>query len=448
MTCNMETGDIISQILSSFRLNITIKQEQKTIIDYILNKNDVFAVLTTGFGKSLIYTLIPKIQDKITGREHTALVISPLISLIKDQKDIMEKYGLSVLSTTDSKPADLRSDLSIVFATPEAATSTKWKVALQEKTNISLIVFDEAHCISSWGIDFRPEYRNMASIQSLFDVPNLALTATSTEYIQKDIFQVLSFDSEKVKVVANLPDRPNIFIDLRKSTENYEIELAWLLDHLKEEGTNKHKIVVFVNSLNKCFQLYMWLTSNLMDNIFANKVQSPTNRRIEMFHANTDSETKERILMDFSGQDGSIELLICTIAFGMGIDVKNIDLVIHWGIPKSILHYWQEIGRCGRDNRKGYAVTYSYPRSLVSVDTEIKKLAETDKCLRLNILKNFQLKGMDINQLSNLEHKQTCTKLCDKPCECDKCNCCIICKKMCSCSMNYTDSLQNFMKDI
>ncbi|KAK3107861.1 hypothetical protein FSP39_023725 [Pinctada imbricata] len=182
-TVNMETGDIISQILSSFRLNITIKQEQKTIIDYILNKNDVFAVLTTGFGKSLLYTLIPKIQDKITGREHTALVISPLISLIKDQKDIMEKYGLSVLSTTDSKPADLRSDLSIVFATPEAATSTKWKVALQEKTNISLIVFDEAHCISSWGIDFRPEYRNMASIQSLFDVPNLAMTATSTEYI-------------------------------------------------------------------------------------------------------------------------------------------------------------------------------------------------------------------------------------------------------------------------
>ncbi|KAK3106069.1 hypothetical protein FSP39_012030 [Pinctada imbricata] len=188
-TVKTETGDIISQILSIFRLNITIKQEQKTIIDYILNKNDVFAVLTTGFGKSLIYTLIPKIQDKIhTGREHTALVISPLISLIKDQKDIMEKYGLSVLSTTDSKPADLRSDLSVVFATPEAATSTTWKVVLQERINISLIVFDEAHCISSWGTDFRPEYRNMASIQSLFDVPNLALTATSTEYIQKDIF--------------------------------------------------------------------------------------------------------------------------------------------------------------------------------------------------------------------------------------------------------------------
>ena len=182
-----------------------------------------------------------------------------------------------------------------------------------------------------------------------------------------------------------------------------------------------------------------------MEALFINNQRSSANRRIEMFHANTDEDTKERIMTDFSSEDGKIEVLIFTIAFGMGINVKDIDFVIHWGIPKSILHYWQEIGRCGRDQRKGYALCYCYPRSLVKADASIKILIDNGKCTRVSVLKEFQLTGMTKNDIEKLENIKSCTENCPEICECEKCLCCINCRNTCTCPNRSDDSLQHFM---
>lgn len=135
-----------------------------------------------------------------------------------------------------------------------------------------------------------------------------------------------------------------------------------MLQHLNT-GVQGKKFLLYVSSINKCYQIYMWLVTELMRKCFVGE-PSPQNRRVEMFHANTDGESKNRIMQQFVKPDGNVELLISTVAFGMGVNVPIIDMVIHWGLPTTSLRYWQEVGRCARDGREGFALCYAFKRSI------------------------------------------------------------------------------------
>ena len=219
------------------------------------------------------------------------------------------------------------------------------------------------------------------------------------------------------------------------------------MKYLKDCWTARKKIVVYVNTLNKCFQIYLWICATLMDGVFVNRESSPENRRVEMFHANTDEETKDRILNDMRSSNGSIEILICTVAFGMGIDVGNIEMVIHWGVPKSSLHYWQEVGRCARDQRPGYALCYCFPRSVTLSSDTMKAFSSDAKCARVTILKDFQLLGMSDEELKRLKQPTLCNKNCRICCACQMCKCCSFCQTRCTCPYKSTDTFGNLMNN-
>ena len=177
--------------------------------------------------------------------------------------------------------------------------------------------------------------------------------------------------------------RPNIFLDIQHSTEKFEEELSWLLERLRNGRQNK-KFIIYVRSINNCYKLFLWLMTQLLDSGFSGRPAAPS-RRVEIFPANTDQDSKERIKEWFVKPDGNIEILICTVAFGMGVNIPNVDMVIHWGLPSSS-QYWQEVGRCARDGRKGYALWYGYKRSVTKCeDEQLKKTSLHEYCIWYNI---------------------------------------------------------------
>ncbi|XP_021355510.1 uncharacterized protein LOC110451699 [Mizuhopecten yessoensis] len=180
-------------------------------------------------------------------------------------------------------------------------------------------------------------------------------------------------------------------MSMKDSKENFEVELKWILDHLKEPEDGK-KMIVYVRSINLCYRIYLWLTTELMD------VNEELVKRIQMFHANTDSETKEKIMLNFVTNcimDSGIQLLISTVAFGLGVHITDIDIVIHWGLPSTALDYWQEIGRCARDGRTGHAICYVFKSVAKCEDNAFIETAKVDRCIRVCVLSQFLLEGMD-----------------------------------------------------
>ena len=190
----------------------------------------------------------------------------------------------------------------------------------------------------------------------------------------------------------------------------------------------------------------MWLITNLMEKAFMGSIPSIENRRIEMFHANTDSDTKTRIMEDFTLTSSNIKVLISTVAFGMGVNIRDVDLVVHWGLPTSSLAYWQEIGQCGRDGRDSYAICYAYKMLISKLQNkEFKELVDLDSCIRTHILQTLLLDGMDGNELTSLKNHVACSEECNEICSCTKGKCCIVCQKSCQCKGKEENPLKHFV---
>ena len=168
---------------------------------------------------------------------------------------------------------------------------------------------------------------------------------------------------------------------------------------------------------------------------------------IEMFHANTDDDSKTRIIDQFVSVNGEVKILVCTVAFGMGVNIPNIDLVVHWGVPTSSLAYWQEVGRAARDGRTGYAKCYAYRRSMAK--TEDKSLQNIiGKCVRVSILEQFQLEGMDSNAIQSIRRKEKCDGNCVEKCTCSFCRCCFFCCLLCCCPAKHVNPFRNFLINV
>ena len=332
--------DIHAALKKYFGFN-QFKGLQEQVIKSILNKTNTFVIMPTGGGKSLCYQLPALIQ------EGTAIVVSPLIALMKNQVDAIRSLSTEngvahVLNSSLTKTEinqvkkDITSGITkLLYVAPESLTKEEYVEFLQ-KVPISFVAIDEAHCISEWGHDFRPEYRNLKSIIKLIgDVPVIGLTATATPKVQEDILKNLDMsDAKTFKASFN---RPNLFYEVRTKTKNIEADIIRFIKYNKGKSG-----IIYCLSRKKVEEIASILQVNGISAV--------------PYHAGLDAKTRARHQDMFLMED--VEVVVATIAFGMGIDKPDVRFVIHHDIPKSLESYYQETGRGGRDGGEGHCMAY------------------------------------------------------------------------------------------
>jgi ATP-dependent DNA helicase RecQ len=314
---------------------------QKKVIESILAKNNTFVIMPTGGGKSLCYQL-PALMS-----EGTAIVVSPLIALMKNQVDairgISEHNGVAhVLNSSLNKTEviQVKEDISkgitkLLYVAPESLIKEEY-VAFLRTQKISFVAIDEAHCISEWGHDFRPEYRNLKNIIKAIDnVPVICLTATATEKVQEDILKTLGIlDANRFKASFN---RPNLFYEVRPKTHEVEKDIIrFVKQRMGKSG------IIYCLSRKKVEEISQILQVNGIKAV--------------PYHAGLDAKTRVKHQDMFLMED--CDVVVATIAFGMGIDKPDVRFVIHHDIPKSLESYYQETGRAGRDDGEGYCLAF------------------------------------------------------------------------------------------
>ena len=315
---------------------------QKPIIKNIIDNNDTFVLMPTGGGKSLCFQL-PAIIKK-----GTAIVISPLIALMKNQVDLIRNMAnddsvahvlnssLSKLEVQNVRTDVLNEKTKLLYVAPESLAKIE-NINFLKQTNLSFLAIDEAHCISEWGHDFRPDYRNIRSIFEKIKskIPIIAVTATATLKVQEDILKNLEMKNSKIfKASFN---RPNLFYEVRQKDENINLEIV------KYAKFNQGKSgIIYCLSRKKVEELTEILTINDIKAV--------------SYHAGLDSKTRMNNQDLFISEN--CDIVVATIAFGMGIDKPDVRFVIHYDIPKSIESYYQETGRAGRDGGEGHCLSF------------------------------------------------------------------------------------------
>ena len=315
---------------------------QEEVVRSVLDKKDAFVIMPTGGGKSLCYQLPAFIE------EGTAIVVSPLIALMKNQVDALRalssETGIahvlnSSLNKTEVKQvkSDITSGITkLLYVAPESLTKDE-NVEFLQSVKISFVAIDEAHCISEWGHDFRPEYRNLKKIIERIrdNIPIVGLTATATPKVQEDILKNLGIqDANTFKASFN---RPNLYYEVRPKTKNIDADvIRFVKQHEGKSG------IIYCLSRKRVEELSQALQVNGIKAV--------------PYHAGLDSKTRVRHQDMFLMED--IDVVVATIAFGMGIDKPDVRFVIHNDIPKSIESYYQETGRAGRDGGEGICLAY------------------------------------------------------------------------------------------
>ncbi|MEY4593742.1 MAG: hypothetical protein RIQ47_152, partial [Bacteroidota bacterium] len=316
------------------------KGDQEAVVQNVLAGKDTFVIMPTGGGKSMCYQLPSLIM------EGTAIVVSPLIALMKNQVDAMRGFssdeGVAHFlnsSLNKTEMAAVRNDVrngktKLLFVAPESLTKEE-NVEFLRSVPISFFAIDEAHCISEWGHDFRPEYRRLRPIiDAIGKVPVIALTATATPKVQLDIQKNLGMMNATVfKASFN---RANLYYEVRPKVDIAREIIKFVKQHQGKSG------IVYCLSRKKVEEIALTLSTNGI--------------RALPYHAGLDAhvraETQDKFLME------EIDVIVATIAFGMGIDKPDVRFVIHYNIPKSIENYYQETGRAGRDGMEGKCILY------------------------------------------------------------------------------------------
>lgn len=319
---------------------------QEDVINAALDGRDVLAVLPTGGGKSVCFQ-VPAMM-----REGIALVVTPLVALMKDQVQNLETKGIKAIAVhagMNRREVDLAlnnaayGDFKFLYVSPERLSTELFQSYL-DVLNVSFIVVDEAHCISQWGYDFRPDYLQIGEIRDRVDAPVIALTATATPEVSTDIMDRLRF-REHLELRSGF-ERPNLAYVVRKTEDKFG-QLLSVCRAVDGSG------IVYLRHRSKCEEVSAMLRSEGIDASF--------------YHAGLDPYSRGLRQKDW--KDGKIRVMVCTNAFGMGIDKPDVRFVVHLDIPDSIEAYYQEAGRAGRDGKKSYAV-------LIWNDNDVKRLRQ------------------------------------------------------------------------
>ena len=351
----------------------TFKGEQERIIRSLLDGNDTFVLLPTGGGKSLCYQLPSLIMDGV------AIVISPLIALMKNQVDAMRHYSeddsvAHFLNSSLNKSAidQVKSDIlngktKLLYVAPESLTKEE-NVEFLKNVKISFYAVDEAHCISEWGHDFRPEYRRIRPIINMIGpAPIIALTATATQKVREDIKKILGMpDANEFKSSFN---RPNLYYEVRRKTNDIDKDI------IKFIKSNSGKSgIIYCLSRKKVEELAEILKANGIN--------------ASAYHAGMDSSARSDVQDAFIKEN--IDVIVATIAFGMGIDKPDVRFVIHYDMPKSLEGYYQETGRAGRDGGEGQCIAFYSNKDMLKLRKFMQGKPVSEKDVSDELLKETE----------------------------------------------------------
>ncbi len=310
---------------------------QEVVIRNILNGKNTFVIMPTGAGKSLCYQLPAMVKDGL------AIVISPLIALMKNQVDQLNAYGINArfLNSTLSKGEITRlkkecvsGAVKLLYVAPESLNKEE-NIEFLQKVNVSFVAIDEAHCISEWGHDFRPEYRKIKTmIAQLGDMNVIALTATATPKVQLDIQKNLQM--EEADVFVSSFNRKNLFYEVRPKKETKKQLIRFLKEHKGKSG------IIYCLSRKKVEEIAQLINVNGF--------------KAAPYHAGLDPDVRMKNQDDFLNEE--VDIIVATIAFGMGIDKPDVRFVVHYDVPKSLEGYYQETGRGGRDGLEGVCLMF------------------------------------------------------------------------------------------
>ena len=359
----MEYDQLIHECLETTFGFREFKGPQKEIIQNIISKRNTFVIMPTGGGKSLCYQLPALLL------EGTAIVISPLIALMKNQVDsirgVSEKNSIAHVlnsSLTLDEIRTVKDDVKgnktkLLYLAPESLAKPS-NIEFLKSIKISFLAIDEAHCISEWGHDFRPDYRNIRNVLNKIDnrLPVIALTATATPKVQTDILKNIEIsDADIFKSSFN---RPNLFYEVRHKTENVNRDLVKFI-----KNNSGKSGIIYCLSRKKVEEI-----SNLL---VLNGIKSVP------YHAGLDSKIRNKNQDNFLMED--VDVVVATIAFGMGIDKPDIRYVIHYDIPKSLEGYYQETGRAGRDGGEGHCLAYYSYKDIEKLEKFLESKSKKEK---------------------------------------------------------------------
>lgn len=389
---NQPVIDLQEALREYFGFN-QFKGEQEAIIETVMEGRDCLVIMPTGGGKSLCYQL-PALM-----MEGTAIIISPLIALMKNQVDAIRGFSEGDIiahflnsSLGRKEIAQVKEDIGsgatkLLYVAPETLTKDE-NLEFFSNANISFVAVDEAHCISEWGHDFRPEYRNIRAMIDRIgtNIPVIALTATATPKVQTDIIKSLEMRNER-KFISSF-NRPNLYYEVRPKL-NKEQTIKEILQILK--GAGSPSAIIYVQARKTTEELAEMLRLNGISAV--------------PYHAGMDSKSRAQVQDAFLGED--VKVICATIAFGMGIDKPDVRVVIHYDIPKSIENYYQETGRGGRDGLEGSCYSFYAPKDIYKLEKflrdkpvseremggqlleEVVAYAETSGCRRKFLLHYF-----------------------------------------------------------
>ena len=359
---DMNQIDLIGLLKQHFGFD-AFKGDQEAIIRNVLAGNDTFVLMPTGGGKSLCYQLPSLIM------EGTAIVVSPLIALMKNQVDAIRNYseedGVAHFLNSSLKKSEIdlvKADVlsgktKLLYVAPESLTKEE-NVEFLRSVKISFYAIDEAHCISEWGHDFRPEYRKIRPIvNEICQAPIIALTATATHKVRDDIKKNLGMMD--AKEFCSSFNRPNLYYEVRPKTKNVDSDIVRFI-----KGQEGKSGIIYCLSRKKVEELAEILKANDI--------------RAAAYHAGLDSSVRSQTQDDFIME--RVDVIVATIAFGMGIDKPDVRYVIHYDIPKSLEGYYQETGRGGRDGGEGRCIAFYSNKDLQKLEKflEGKPIAEQD----------------------------------------------------------------------
>lgn len=274
-------------------------------------------------------------------------------------------------------------------------------------------------------------------LRSIFSsAPLLGLSGTVHSKVLADIKDVLQLDDSQVEVISLPPDRPNIYLEI-KHQKSYDMEedLLWVAEELSHLQDDCPKTIIFAQTIGQVCDIYEFLMVTLGRKAYQQGICDVTKRFVSMYHGQIATSLQQYTLNTFCESQSVLRVLVCTVAFGMGIEVANIRQVIHWGRSESVLSHWQEVGRCGRDGKAARAVWY--PKSTTGKDKETFDVLKTNQelCIRKVFLDYFLLPGMDMTSIQELNSRKPCGQKCQQ-CKCDCCVCCSHCRAKCACTTN------------